>query len=165
MEKSGSFYEQECPYSVKLKIILGLVPIVIIAMMLFVVIIQDGASIGLSLFLIAEAIFILLIYWFMLPRKLIITDTEMIVVLGPPLKFRVNLLDIVKVTEGNIFSGFFTMKWKFTTCATKIVYIERSVGWNVKVSPSDPAAFVSELNRRIALAYELSQSRSLTEIV
>jgi hypothetical protein len=121
---------------------------VMLALVLFAVADPVAALIVLAVALLDGGIF-----WAVMPRRFVITDTALVVVLGGPLRWRFPLATITEVERvpprrWNTLSGI-----KFVTSSGKTVIVRRA-GRRLKlvISPDEPERFVDELRAALAEA-------------
>jgi hypothetical protein len=99
-----------------------------------------------GLVLLAEALVIGLIFWFVFPRKLSVYEDHLRIVLGGPFSVKVGFgnLKAVRVTSGASFSINFV-----TRITRSYVEIARKKGPSIAITPTAPESFVAETNRAL----------------
>jgi hypothetical protein len=87
------------------------------------------------------------IYWAIFPRKYLILDSKIKIVLGRPFSFNIpfNNLETARAIEGATFGI------NFPTCfsSERAVSIIRKKGRNVNITPSDRDLFLENLNKAL----------------
>ncbi|MBC8274320.1 MAG: hypothetical protein H8E40_05045 [Chloroflexi bacterium] len=140
----GSIIYQDTPrYDVWLKAIM-LLPVFFILMGVYSLI---TAQVEAAISMFAATLLMGAIYWVIFPRKYLILDSKIKIVLGGP--FSVNIpfsnLEAARAPEGATFGI------NFPTCFSneRTVQIIRKKGWNVNITPSDRGLFLENLNKAL----------------
>ena len=94
--------------------------------------------------LIGTAVFIILIFWVVMPRKYCIYEDRIKIVMGVPfsISVRFDVIEYVGKPRGKLTVGI-----NFVTSFRDTVEIVRKKGMNVNISPGDREAFLKTLNK------------------
>lgn len=136
-------YQDTPRYDVWLKAIM-LLPVFFILMGAYSLI---TAQVEAAISMFATTLLMGAIYWVIFPRKYLILDSKIKIVLGGP--FSVNIpfsnLEAARAPEGATFGI------NFPTCFSneRTVQIIRKKGWNVNITPSDRGLFLENLNKAL----------------
>jgi hypothetical protein len=149
-------YEDSPKYDLWLKIVLAFAPslVIVLALLTYYGVLpaesEEEARIALAV-LFATAIFLLLLFWAILPRKYQILEDRIKIVLGRPFSFDIGFNTIEETRrEGGRRIVLAYRGRRFATSAKNIVEIIRGKGMNVTISPRNRELFLQELNKAIA---------------
>jgi hypothetical protein len=152
-------YEDSPKYDLWLKIVLAFVPslFIVLALLIYYGVLpaesQEEARIALAV-LFATAIFILLLYWAILPKKYQILEDRIRIsnFLGKPFPFDIIGFNTIEETRRAEDKRGLTWGINSITSIKKknIIVIVRSKGMDVTISPSNRELFLQELNKAIA---------------
>ncbi len=136
-------YEDTPRYDVLLKAIMVLPVFFIIAWIYYVIIAEVAAAIGMF----ATTILMAAFYWAIFPRKYLILDSRIRIVLGGQFSFTIPFdnLETAREPEGATFGI------NFATCFSSkhAVQIIRKKGWYINITPSDRALFLDNLKKAL----------------
>jgi hypothetical protein len=136
-------YEDTPRYDVYLKAIMVLPVFFIIMGIYYLIIAEVEAAIGMFAITLLMAAF----YWVIFPRKYLILDSKLRIVLGGPLSFNITFdnLETAREPEGATFGI------NFPTCFSneRTVQIIRKKGWYVNITPNDRALFLENLYKAL----------------
>jgi hypothetical protein len=135
-------YEDRPRYGLLLKIVVW----GIIAVMLIMAITQFDSSREDAVASIGTAVFILLIFWAVMPRKYCIYEDRIKIVMGTPFSVSIRFDTIKYAGEPR---GKLTVGINFVTSFRNTVEIVRKRGMNVNISPGDREAFLENLNNAL----------------
>ena len=135
-------YEDRPRYGLWLKVLLwGLV-----AVMLFTAITTFDGNREDAFALIGTAVFIVLIFWMVMPRKYCIYEDRIKIVMGAPFSMSIRF-DVIKYAGKP--RGKLTVGINFVTSFRNTVEIVKKKGMNVNISPADREAFLENLNNAL----------------
>ncbi len=100
-------------------------------------------------------IFIVLLFWSIMPRRFLILSDRIKFVMGRPLSFSINFNNIKTARE---LKGI-TFGINFTTSFSDPVEIIRNKGMRINISPEDRGKFLYDLNNAIQTWRRNLQSR------
>jgi hypothetical protein len=103
-----------------------------------------------AIILFASAIFTLLLFWAILPRKYQILGDRIKIVLGGPFSFNIGFNTIKETRGAEAWKGLGYWGIRFATSTKNVVEIVRSKGMDVVISPSKRELFLEELNKAVA---------------
>jgi hypothetical protein len=135
-------YEDRPHYSLWLKVILWF----IIALVLFPALTTFDSNRNEAFGMIGTAVFIVLIFWAVMPRRYCIYDNKIKIEMGKPFSVTFHF-DAIKYA--GVPRGKFTVGINFVTSFGNIVEIDRKKGMNVNISPSNREVFLDYLNRAL----------------
>ena len=139
---SNTLIHQDIPhYDMWLKLILGGTLAVIVVPALFSIDSDPGEAIGLF----CTALFVAVIFWFVMPRRYLILSDRVRIVLGGPFSFNISF-DTIKIAR--IPKGM-TVGINFVTSFKNSVEIVRGKGMNVNISPGDRESFIEKLDKAL----------------
>jgi len=136
-------HEDTPRYDVWLKSIMVLPVFFIIAGIYYVIIAEVAAAIGMF----ATTLLMAAIYWAIFPRKYLILDSRIRIVLGGPFSFNIPFdnIETARAPEGvSLGINFAT-----TFLSKHTVEIIRKKGMNVNITPSDRELFLENLNKAL----------------
>ena len=107
-------------------------------------------DIELSLSLLGEALFFLLLFYFILPRKFEIYHDKIVIVLGPPLNIGISYSSIKEVRHSSGAKAYFFGGVRFATSTRYVIEIIRSRGLDYVISPKNGDVFLEQLNQAIS---------------
>jgi len=136
-------YEDTPRYDVWLKSIMVLPVFLVIAGIYYVIIAEVAAAIGMF----ATTILMGAVYWAIFPRKYLILDSRIRIVLGGQFSFTIPFdnLETARAPEG------ISLGINFATCfsSKNTVEIIRKKGMNVNITPSNRELFLDNLNKAL----------------
>jgi hypothetical protein len=135
-------YEDRPRYGLLLKIVVW----GILAVMLVMAITMFDSSREEAFVSIGTAVFILLIFWAVMPRKYCIYEDKIKIVMGTPFSLSIRFDTIKYAGEPR---GKLTVGINFVTSFRNTVEIVRKRGMNVNISPGDREAFLENLNNAL----------------
>jgi hypothetical protein len=132
-------YEDRPRYGLWLKILLW----GFIAVMLITAITTFDSNREDALALIGTAVFIVLVFWAVMPRKYCIYEDRIKIVMGVPfsISVRFDVIEYAGKPRGKLTVGI-----NFVTSFRNTVEIVKKRGMNVNISPGDREAFLENLN-------------------
>ena len=134
-------YQDTPRYDVWLKTIM-LLPVFFILMGVYSLI---TAQVEAAISMLAATLLMGTIYWAVFPRKYLILDSKIKIVLGGPFSANIPFsnLEAARAPEGATFGI------NFPTCfsSERAVQIIRKKGWNVNITPSNRELFLDNLNK------------------
>jgi hypothetical protein len=149
-------HEDSPQYDLWLKLVLVFAPslVIVLALLIHYGVLpaesQKEARIAVAVSF-ASAIFLMLLFWAILPRKYQILEDRIKIVLGRPFSFDIGFNTIKETRrEGGRRIVLAYRGRRFATSAKNIVEIIRGKGMNVVISPSNRELFLQELNKAIA---------------
>jgi hypothetical protein len=146
MSYSGSLllYQDEPAYGLFLKLIIFFVPAGLLGGSVYLL--STGEVSG-SLALLAEAVFIALIFWMVFPRKYQVYQDHLRIVLGGPIaiKIRFEKIKAVEVTGRTAFTVNFV-----TRIAWNYVIIVKKRGLSIAITPKSNELFADNANRALS---------------
>ena len=135
-------YEDRPRYDFWLKAILwGVIAIVLIS-----AIVTFDSDRGGALGLLGTAVFVVLVFWAVMPRRYRIYSNKIKVELGKPFSISIHFDNIKYAGEPR---GKFTAGINLVTSFRNTVEIVRKKGANVNISPGNREAFLENLNRAL----------------
>ncbi|MBM3141626.1 MAG: hypothetical protein FJ005_01075 [Chloroflexi bacterium] len=136
-------YEDTPRYDVWLKSIMLLPVFFIIAGIYYVIIAEVAAAIAMF----ATTILMGAVYWAIFPRKYLILESKIRIVLGGPFSFNIPFdnLETAREPEGPTFGINFATAF----LSKNAVEIVRKKGLNVNITPSNRELFLENLNKAL----------------
>jgi hypothetical protein len=134
-------YKDDARYDTWFKIVLAL-PIAILVLNAVFLIANSQAAAMLIVF--AVALFLVLIFWLVLPRKFVVMQDKLVIELGGPFSFKIAYKDIKSAGKINWKSKNFAMN--FTSSIQNTVNVTASKGLSINFSPSHSEQFLQNLN-------------------
>ncbi len=101
------------------------------------------------LFLVAEGIFLALLFYFIMPRKLEIYQDRLRIILGPPFALNISFTTIKEIRKVSGSKAFVYSGVRFATSSKYVVEIVRVKGMNYVISPQNGELFLEQLNQAI----------------
>lgn len=144
-------HEEPAEYASWLKLIF-VIPIGLIVGGLVSLYLTD---IELSLSLIGEGALLLLLFYFIMPRRFQIYDKRLTIVLGPPLTISIWYSTIDHVRRGSGISSYAYSGIRFATSAKYVIEIVRKKGFNYVISPQNGDVFLEQLRHAIETSRHL----------
>ena len=139
-------YEDKAKYDTWLKILL----IGIVALVVIIGFIEWANGTGQAPGLFGAALFVIILFRLILPRRFQIQNEKLMIILGGgPFAFSIKLTDIKEVKLRIGIKAFFYAGIRFATAANHTVEIIRHKGLNVVISPTHHDEFVKQLNDAI----------------
>jgi len=92
-------------------------------------------------------VFDALIFWAILPQRILIYEDRLIIQLGKPFAVNVRLADIKDVKPAPAYKVFVYWGHRFATSTSGVVEIIRNKGMNIVISPADTDMFLDRLNQ------------------
>ena len=135
-------YEDRPRYGLWLKILMW----AILAVFLIIAITTFDSDREEALALIGTVVFIILIFWAVMPRKYCIYEDRIKIVMGAPFSISVRF-DAIEYTGKP--RGKLTVGINFVTSFRNTVEIVRKKGMNVNISPGDRETFLKNLNNAL----------------
>jgi hypothetical protein len=136
-------YEDTPRYDVWLKAIMVLPVFFIVAGIYYLITAQVEAAAGMF----ATTLLMAAVYWARFPRKYLILDSKIRIVLGGPFSFNITFdnLETAREPEGATFGI------NFATCFSKerTVQINRKKGLKVNITPNNREPFLENLNKAL----------------
>ena len=149
-------YEDRPGYALWLKALFALTPLLLIVLSILIYygvlpVESEEEARSASIVLLATAVFVLLLFWAILPRKYQILTDRVKIVLGGPLYVNIKFDTVKEVRERGREKALLGI-WglQLTTSAKGIVEIVRSKGMHVVISPGNREFFLKELNKATA---------------
>jgi hypothetical protein len=142
LEMTDLIYEDRPRYDFWLKIILWSCVAIVLIPALFMFDSNMEEAIGLIL----TAVFVVIIFWAVMPRKYRIYDDRIKILLGTPFSISISF-DTIEYA--GVPRRKFTVGMNLVTSFRNIVEISRKKGMNVNISPSDRDNFLENLNRAL----------------
>lgn len=146
-----ALYEDSPKYDMWFKLLLGFTPALtlILGLLLYSEVLpaetESEARAG-GLALLGTAVFVLLLYWAVFPRKLLILEDRLKIKYGGfSLNFSFDTIKEVRSAEGAIFFGL-----NSATSFRSVIAIIRKKGMSVSISPNNRDLFLTELNKAMA---------------
>jgi len=137
-------YQDTPRYDVWLKAIM-LLPVFFVLMGAYYLITkQVEAAIGMF----AATLLVGAIYWAILPRKYLILDSKIKIVLGGPFSFNIPFSNLEAAREPRGIN--FGINFATTFLSQHAVEIKKKKGWNVNITPNDRALFLENLNKALS---------------
>ena len=135
-------YEDRPSYGLWLKILIW----GILAVFLIMAITTFDSNRGDAFALIGTAVFIILIFWAVIPRKYCIYEDRIKIVMGAPfsVSVRFDAIEYAGKPRGKLTVGI-----NFVTSFRSTVEIVKKKGMNVNISPGDREAFLKNLNNAL----------------
>lgn len=134
-------YEHKPVYDIWTISILGIPVLIMIIPALFLNTNDPETSIG----MLSTAVFIIVLYLIIMPRKYCIMDDKVKIVLGGPLAVNIAFKNIEK---GKKIKGL-AAGINFATSFKNGVEIIRKRGMNVNITPGDPESFIQNLDKAL----------------
>lgn len=135
-------HEDKPHYSIWLKIILWFTIALVLGSALMTFDSNRNESFG----MIGTALFIVLIFWAVMPRKYCIYDNKIVIEMGSPFSVTIRF-DTIKYAGAP--RGKFTVGVNFVTSFGNIVEIDRKKGMTVNISPRNREFFLDNLKRAL----------------
>ena len=101
------------------------------------------------LFLIGESAFFVLLFYAIMPRKYLIYQDKLRIVLGKPFGMNIPYSTIKEVKHSSSIKAFIFGGIRFATSTRYIVEIARNKGMNYVISPQKGDTFIEQLNQAI----------------
>lgn len=138
-------HEEKAAYDIWIKLVF-LIPVgfVIGAVILLV----TDESIG-SLVMFIDAVFLFLLFYFIMPRKYQIYEDRLKIVLGTPFTINILLSSVREIRRVSGSKAFIYSGVRFATSARCVVEISRRTGMNYVISPQNGDVFLDILNQVI----------------
>ncbi len=105
---------------------------------------ESGASLRLL-----GGVFVLLLYYFLIPRKFQIYHDRLKIVLGSPFSVNIPLSTIKEVKLNPGIKALFYLRFRFLTSFKYVVEVVRNKGVNWVISPKNGEIFLKQLNQAI----------------
>ncbi len=112
-----------------------------------------------ALFLVYEGIFLALLFYFIMPRKLEIHQDKLRIVLGSPFAINIPLSTIKEAKKTSGTKAFVYSGVRFATSSKYVVEIVRNKGMNYVISPRNGELFLEQLNQAIKSNYYYTTQR------
>ena len=137
-------YEDKPKYDTWLKILLG----GIIALVIILGFIEVANDSGQALGVFGVAIFLIILFRLILPRRFQIQNDKLRIVLGGgPLAINIPFNDIKEVKPRTGIKAFIYVGIRFATSANYTIEIIRHRGLNIVISPTNDAEFMKQLDQ------------------
>jgi len=136
-------YEDKPKYDIWLIILLG----GIIALIIILGYLEIANNNGQALGVFGAALFVIILFRLILPRRFQIHSDKLRIVLGWPLAINIPLSDIREVQSRTGIKAFAYAGIRFATSASHTVEIIRNRGLNILISPSNNEEFIKQLNQ------------------
>jgi len=140
---SNLLYEDKPKYDTWLKALLGGV----LALPFILGLILISVNIGEALTLFGVALFEIILFGLILPRRFQILNDKLRIVLGGPFAVNIPLSDIIDVRSRTGIKAFVYLGIRFATSANHTVEIVRHKGLNIVISPTMDDGFIKQLNQ------------------
>jgi hypothetical protein len=111
------------------------------------------------LFLVCEGIFLALLFYFIMPRKLEIQQDKLRIVLGSPFAINIPLSTIKEAKKTSGTKAFVYSGVRFATSSKYVVEIVRNKGMSYVISPRNGELFLEQLNQAIKSNYSYLTKR------
>ncbi len=105
------------------------------------------------IFLVVEGIFLALLFYFIMPRKLEIHQDKLRIVLGSPFAANIPLSTIREARKTSGSKAFVYSGVRFATSSKYVIEIVRNKGMNYVISPQNGELFLEQLNQAIKSNY------------
>ena len=141
-------YEDTARYDLWIKLILGTV----LAATLTPLVLTSPENNAGYLVSLGTAVFVILLFWSIMPRRFQIFEDRLRIVLGKPFAINIRLSNI---SEAHLASGakaLISRGMRLATSTSSVVEIVRKKGLNITISPQSGDAFVRKLNHAIESA-------------
>jgi hypothetical protein len=135
-------YAEQAPYSWWLKLVLGGVPLVTLALGIWAL----AEDIFVAAIMFGVTIFDGLLFYFIMPRKYQIYSDRLVIVLGPPFNMTVPFADIKEVRAASRDYAVIYTGVRFATSTKHVLEIRRRKGTSTVISP-DSEMFLEQLNQ------------------
>ena len=99
--------------------------------------------------LFGESLFVGLLFYFIMPRRLQIYEEELRIVLGSPFRISIPFSTIKEVKHSAGVKAYFFSGIRFATSSQYVVEIVRSRGMNYVISPQNGDLFLNQLNQAV----------------
>ncbi|MFC2050742.1 hypothetical protein ACFLTN_06155 [Chloroflexota bacterium] len=139
----STLYEDTPRYDVWLKAIM-LLPVFFILMGVYSLI---TAQVEAAISMFAATLLMGAIYWAVLPRKYLILDSRIKIVLGGPFSFSIPFSNLEAARKPKGIS--LGINFATTFLRQHIVEIKRKKGWNVNITPCNRDLFLENLNKAL----------------
>ena len=117
---------------------------VAIFLVIAIVLLPDDPETGLALA--GTAVLIAIIFWIAIPRKYVIYEDRVKIVLGGPLSVGIPFKNI---RTARIPKGMFTTGVNWVTSFKNELQIVTRRGWNINITPADRDLFLEHLNKAL----------------
>jgi len=139
---SNLLYEDKPKYDIWIKVLLG--GIVAYTFILGLFQISESGSEALTVF--GVALFEVVLFRMILPRRFQILNDKLRIVLGGPLAINIPISDIEEVRSRTGIKAFVYFGVRFATSSSHTVEIIRKKGLNMVISPTNDDEFIKQLN-------------------
>jgi hypothetical protein len=126
--------------------LLFLIPIGLLVGAIFLALSQEYE--GFSV-LIGDGAFLILLFYFIMPRKYEIYEDKLRIVLGTPFSINIPLSTIKEVKHASASKAFIYTGVRFATSSRYVVEVVRSKGFNYIIAPKNGDVFIGQLNQAI----------------
>ena len=138
-------HEEKAAYDVWIKLVF-LIPVGLVIGAVILLVADE--SLG-SLVMFIDAVFLFLLFYFIMPRKYQIYEDRIKIVLGTPFAVNIQLSSIKEIRRVSGSKAFIYSGVRFATSARCVVEIVRRTGMNYVVSPQNGDVFLDILNQVI----------------
>lgn len=135
-------YEDRARYDYWLRLILFGIPVILLT--IGIILIPEDREGAIAMF--GSSLFIMFLFYLILPKKYQIFEDKLKVLLGWPLFVDISLANISdsRITSGRKVFAYWGIR--FATSSKSVVEIIRKRGLNIIISPSNGPSFVDRLN-------------------
>jgi hypothetical protein len=143
MKSTILLYEDKPKYDVWMKCIIVGIP----AFVLIVGLVTKNVDITGTWVLFGTTVFLVLLFWSILPRNYKIYTDRFVIQLGWPFAVNVSLESIKEAGKASPYYAFAYWGIRFATSISNVVEIQRWKGMNIIISPSDADRLLEQLSR------------------
>ncbi len=135
-------YEDHARYDYWLRLILFGIPLILLT--IGIILIPEDREGAIAMF--GGSLFIILLFYLVLPKKYQIFEDKLKILLGWPLYVSISLANISdsQITSGRKVFAYWGIR--FATSSKSVVEVIRKRGLNIVISPSNGPLFVDRLN-------------------
>ena len=143
MENQTLLYKGSLKYDLWLELLLG----GILALTLILGLVFMSTDTTTAWILLGITLFDAILFWLVLPQRLLIYEDRLVIQLGKPLAVNVPLADIKEVKPAEAYKVFMYWGNRFATSTSGVLEIVRHKGMGFIVSPADTEIFLDQLDQ------------------
>lgn len=136
-------YEDKARFDLWLKVILACIPLMMLV--LGIILLSEEPEASRAMF--GVTVFIVLLFYAVMPRKYQVYTESVRIVLGWPFAFKIPLSKIKEVKPGSGMHAYLNLGLSFATSAKTVLTIVRRKGMTVYISPFDRGRFLEEVSQ------------------